>query len=120
MKKTIIIVIGVVLVLAIAGGLYFWYAMQQPLYTPGMVREGAHCDVVVLDPPRKGAGPIVVTAATRLRPKRILLISCHPATLARDLKTLAEHGYVPRCIQPIDMFPHTWHVEAVALCEPKG
>ena len=87
---------------------------------PGMVREGAHCDVVVLDPPRKGAGPIVVTAATRLRPKRILLISCHPATLARDLKTLAEYGYVARRIQPIDMFPHTWHVEAVALCEPKG
>ncbi|NIR02519.1 MAG: 23S rRNA (uracil-5-)-methyltransferase RumA, partial [Gemmatimonadales bacterium] len=48
------------------------------------------------------------------------LVSCHPATLARDLKTLSELGYHPRRIQPIDMFPQTWHVEAVALCEPEG
>ena len=83
-----------------------------------LVREDGHCDVLVLDPPRKGCGPIVSVAATRLRPRRILLISCHPATLARDLKTLAEHGYRPRRLQPIDMFPHTWHVETVAVCEP--
>jgi 23S rRNA (uracil1939-C5)-methyltransferase len=84
---------------------------------PNMAREGGRCDVLVLDPPRKGCGPIVSVAATRLRPRRILLISCDPATLARDLKTLAAHGYPPKRIQPIDMFPHTWHVEAVAVCE---
>jgi 23S rRNA (uracil1939-C5)-methyltransferase len=74
-------------------------------------------DIVVLDPPRKGCGPIVTALVARLRPRRIILISCHPATLARDLKSLAEHGYPCRRVQPVDMFPQTWHVEAVAVCE---
>ena len=74
--------------------------------------------VVVLDPPRKGCGPIVTALVAKLRPRRIILISCHPATLARDLKSLAEHGYPCRRVQPVDMFPQTWHVEAVAVCEP--
>ncbi len=87
---------------------------------PEMVHEGGRCDVLVLDPPRRGCGPLVSVAATRLRPHRLLLISCDPATLARDLKTLSEHGYAPTRLQPIDMFPHTWHVETVALCEPRG
>jgi 23S rRNA (uracil1939-C5)-methyltransferase len=73
--------------------------------------------VIVLDPPRKGCGPIVCASAARLTPRRIILVSCHPATLARDLKCLAEHGYLARKVQPVDMFPQTWHVEAVALCE---
>jgi len=74
-------------------------------------------DVVVLDPPRKGCGPIVTALVAKLKPRRIILISCHPATLARDLKSLAEHGYPCRRVQPVDMFPQTWHVEAVAVCE---
>jgi 23S rRNA (uracil1939-C5)-methyltransferase len=74
-------------------------------------------DIVVLDPPRKGCGPIVLAQVAKLQPRRIILISCHPATLARDLKNLATHGYAPRRLQPVDMFPQTWHVEAVALCE---
>jgi 23S rRNA (uracil1939-C5)-methyltransferase len=77
-------------------------------------------DLVVLDPPRKGCGPIVAALVAKLRPGRIILISCHPATLARDLKSLAEHGYPCRRVQPIDMFPQTWHVEAVAVCEAAG
>ncbi len=83
-----------------------------------LVREGGHCDVLVLDPPRRGCGPLVSVAATRLRPRRILMVSCDPATLARDLKTLAAHGYPPQRLQPLDMFPHTWHVETVAVCAP--
>ncbi|MFB3880336.1 MAG: class I SAM-dependent RNA methyltransferase [Armatimonadota bacterium] len=75
-------------------------------------------DVVVLDPPRKGCGPVVAALVAKLRPRRIILVSCHPATLARDLKSFAEHGYPCRRVQPIDMFPQTWHVEAVAVCEP--
>jgi len=75
-------------------------------------------DVVVLDPPRKGCGPIVAALVAKLRPRRIILVSCHPATLARDLKSFAEQGYPCRRVQPIDMFPQTWHVEAVAVCEP--
>jgi len=87
---------------------------------PEMAREGGRCSVIVLDPPRRGCGPVVTTTATRLRPRRIVLISCHPATLARDLKGLAEHGYQPMKLQPVDMFPHTWHVETVAVCERRG
>jgi 23S rRNA (uracil1939-C5)-methyltransferase len=82
-----------------------------------MAEEGWRADVIVMNPPRKGCGPIVCASAAKLRPKRIILISCHPATLARDLKSLAEFGYVCRRVQPVDMFPQTWHVEAVALCE---
>jgi len=74
-------------------------------------------EVIVLDPPRKGCGPRVCEAAARLRPRRIILVSCHPATLARDLKSLGEHGYAVRRVQPVDMFPQTWHVEVVGVCE---
>jgi 23S rRNA (uracil1939-C5)-methyltransferase len=84
---------------------------------PRLGERGFRADVVVLDPPRKGCGPVVCEAAARLRPRRILLVSCHPATLARDLKLLAGHGYPARRLQPVDMFPQTWHVEAVAVCE---
>jgi 23S rRNA (uracil1939-C5)-methyltransferase len=76
-------------------------------------------DIVVIDPPRRGCGPIVAALVAKLRPRRIILVSCHPATLARDLKSLAEHGYPCRRLQPIDIFPQTWHVEAVAVCEPE-
>jgi len=84
---------------------------------PRLAERDLRPDVIVLDPPRKGCGAIVCAAAARLRPRRILLISCHPATLARDLKSLAEQGYPARRLQPVDMFPQTWHVEAVAVCE---
>jgi 23S rRNA (uracil1939-C5)-methyltransferase len=84
---------------------------------PRLAERGRRADVVVLDPPRKGCGPVVCEAAARLQPRRILLVSCHPATLARDLKLLAGHGYPARRLQPVDMFPQTWHVEALALCE---
>ncbi len=76
-----------------------------------------NADLIILDPPRKGCGPIVTAYVVKLKPRRIILVSCHPATLARDLKSLAEHGYPCHRIQPIDMFPQTWHVEAVGVCE---
>ncbi len=84
---------------------------------PRLAHREVQADIVVLDPPRKGCGAIVCEAAAKLGPRRILLVSCHPATLARDLRTLTDHGYAVRRLQPVDMFPHTWHVEAVALCE---
>ncbi len=83
-----------------------------------MAERGQRADIIVLDPPRRGCGPIVCASAARLRPRRIILVSCDPATLARDLKHLAEHGCFPQRVQPLDMFPQTWHVEAVALCQP--
>jgi 23S rRNA (uracil1939-C5)-methyltransferase len=89
-------------------------------YLARLVERTKSADIVVLDPPRKGCGPIVCALTARLQPRRILLVSCNPATLARDLKSLSEHGYSARRVQPVDMFPQTWHVETVVLCERSG
>jgi len=94
------------------------YERKVERILPRFAERDWRVDVIVLDPPRKGCGPIVCAAVARLNPRRIILISCHPATLARDLKSLASLGYPVRRLQPLDMFPHTWHVEAAALCEP--
>ena len=93
------------------------YERKVQRILPSWVEQKRKADVVILDPPRKGCGPIVLAHVAKLRPRRIVLVSCQPATLARDLKTLSELGYPPTRLQPIDMFPQTWHIETVALCE---
>ena len=70
---------------------------------------------VILDPPRTGCGPGVMENLSQLKPKTILYISCHPVTLARDLKPLSEAGYKLDSVQAFDMFPQTDHVETVAV-----
>jgi tRNA/tmRNA/rRNA uracil-C5-methylase (TrmA/RlmC/RlmD family) len=75
-------------------------------------------DLVVLDPPRAGAGAEVVVAITERRPRRVAYVSCDPATLARDLRTFAEHGYGLADLRAFDLFPHTHHVESLAVLEP--
>ncbi|MBK1788747.1 class I SAM-dependent RNA methyltransferase [Prauserella cavernicola] len=72
-------------------------------------------EVVVLDPPRKGAGREVVKSIVEAQPERIVYVACDPAALARDVATLAEHGFHLRCLRAFDAFPMTHHVECVAL-----
>jgi 23S rRNA (uracil1939-C5)-methyltransferase len=73
--------------------------------------------LAVLDPPREGVGPEVVAALARLAVQRIVYVSCDPATLARDVKDMLLAGYVLREVQPVDLFPQTYHIESVAWLE---
>jgi 23S rRNA (uracil1939-C5)-methyltransferase len=82
-----------------------------------IVSNGPAADVVVLDPPRKGCDESLLRAVAAMAPKRIVYVSCDPVTLARDLQILDQLGHKTREIQPVDMFPHTVHVEAVAKLE---
>jgi len=71
--------------------------------------------VVLVDPPRSGMHPKVIQQIAKLSPRRIVYVSCNPSTQARDVKLLAESGYELKMVQPVDMFPHTDHIEAVVL-----
>lgn len=82
-----------------------------------MAEEGDHADVVFMDPPRSGSTERFLLSLSELAPKRIVYISCNPETQARDLEYLCGRGYAVRKIQPIDMFPHTNHVETIVLLE---
>ncbi|WKZ69535.1 MAG: 23S rRNA (uracil(1939)-C(5))-methyltransferase RlmD [Melioribacteraceae bacterium] len=72
-------------------------------------------DVVITDPPRAGMNPKTINDVIELSPKKIVYVSCNPATQARDIKMLVESGYKLIKIRPVDMFPHTFHIENVAL-----
>ncbi|MFK0015482.1 class I SAM-dependent RNA methyltransferase [Streptomyces sp. NPDC091027] len=76
------------------------------------------CDLVVLDPPRAGAGKQTVRHVAGLSARRIAYVACDPAALARDLGYFAEAGYKPRTLRVFDLFPMTHHVECVAILEP--
>ena len=81
--------------------------------------KGRSFDVTVLDPPRKGCTQESLDYALKLTKGKIIYVSCNPETLARDLMYLSKNGYKVRKIQPVDMFPHTDHVECVCLIERK-
>lgn len=84
---------------------------------PKLYAEGLKPDVIVCDPVRAGCSEDVLTAAAGMAPRRIVYVSCNPATLARDIARLRPLGYTLRKVQPVDMFPQTMHVECVALLE---
>ncbi|WP_346356272.1 23S rRNA (uracil(1939)-C(5))-methyltransferase RlmD [Azotosporobacter soli] len=84
---------------------------------PKLVKSGVRPDVIVVDPPRAGCAQPVLEMFAAMQPERIVYVSCNPASLARDLAILAEQGYKTAKIQPVDMFPQTFHVESVALLE---
>ncbi len=80
----------------------------------------SHPDLIILDPPRNGLHHKVVSDVINISPSKIVYVSCNPATQARDCKILTEFGYEIEEIQPVDMFPHTTHVESVAKISKKS
>lgn len=74
-------------------------------------------DVVFLDPPRTGCSDTLLRALINVKPKKIVYVSCNPTTLARDIRKLEDYDIVS--IQPLDMFPNTFHLETVAFLERK-
>ena len=78
-------------------------------------RQGVHPDVVVVDPPRKGLNADTIEALYRMSPRRIVYVSCDPATLARDVALLKPHGYTLQTVTAADLFPRCAHVETVVL-----
>jgi len=101
-----------------------WNATGLPHVTFGASQAGeaipsldVRSPIVVLDPPRSGLEEGAAAALMNLEPRRIVYVSCDPASLARDVKLLGEHGYRLGAVQPVDMFPQTCHVECVAVLD---
>ena len=78
-----------------------------------LAAEGLHPDIVMLDPPRKGCDEATLSAVVRMAPRRVVYVSCNPATAARDAAWLEQNGYHAEKVQPVDLFPRTKHVEAI-------
>ena len=78
-----------------------------------LAAEGLHPDIVMLDPPRKGCDEATLSAVVRMAPRRVVYVSCNPATAARDAAWLEKNGYHAEKVQPVDLFPRTKHVECV-------
>jgi len=88
-------------------------AQSAESFLGGMARDPRHALTVVLDPPRAGCEPDVLRSLLSLRPSPLIYVSCDPGTLARDLAILSKGGYRLQEVQPVDLFPHTPHIETV-------
>ena len=77
-------------------------------------------DVIVVDPPRKGLSADVIEAMVRMAPQRIVYVSCDPATLARDVRSLTQQGYALTHAEAVDLFPRCAHVETIVLLQKKN
>ena len=97
-----------------------FYVGKAEEVVPKLYSEGKTANVVVVDPPRKGCDEKVLDTIVSMKPDRVVYVSCNPSTLARDLAYLDERGYKCVEIQPVDMFPHTMHVECCAKIVKKS
>ncbi|MDQ0340079.1 tRNA (uracil-5-)-methyltransferase/23S rRNA (uracil1939-C5)-methyltransferase [Caldalkalibacillus uzonensis] len=89
-------------------------------WLPRWVKEGWHPDVIVVDPPRTGCDKRLLETIIAVKPKRLVYVSCNPSTLAKDSNKLLQSGFRLQYVQPVDMFPHTSHVECVSQIVGKG
>lgn len=96
----------------------FFAGDMKDILTEDFIHEHGSPDVIITDPPRAGMHPDVVNVILQTAPQRIVYVSCNPATQARDLQLL-DPKYKVKAVQPVDMFPHTYHVENVVLLERK-
>ncbi len=95
---------------------HFFAGDMKDIFTDSFIRDNGKPDVIITDPPRAGMHARVVDQILKIAPGRIVYVSCNPATQARDVELLGRSYRITR-IQPVDMFPHTHHVENVALLE---
>ncbi|MBI0580327.1 23S rRNA (uracil(1939)-C(5))-methyltransferase RlmD [Neobacillus cucumis] len=93
---------------------------EAEVVIPKWYKEGNTADVLVVDPPRKGCDEALLQTIIEMKPKKVVYVSCNPATLARDLRILEDGGYKTIEVQPVDMFPQTTHVENVAMLMQKN
>ena len=84
-----------------------------------MGKENKKIDAIIVDPPRKGCDSKLLDTIDEMKINKMIYVSCDPATLARDLKIMVEKGYDIKLVQPVDMFPHTSHIETVCLLSKK-
>jgi 23S rRNA (uracil1939-C5)-methyltransferase len=96
----------------------FYVGDMKEIFTEDFIRKNGQPDVIITDPPRDGMHKKVVGQLLDVNPKRIIYVSCNPATQARDLALMNEHYKVTK-VQPVDMFPQTFHVENVVLLEKR-
>jgi len=96
-----------------------YYCDDASDFMKKMVKDKINIDVVFVDPPRAGCDKRFLDSLVYLKPKKIVYISCNVATQARDVKLLVEKGYKYSNVQPVDMFPNTYHVETIILLEKK-
>ncbi len=94
-----------------------FHAADAGKLMPELYKKGLRPDIIVVDPVRAGCSEEVLNAAAGMDPKKIVYISCNPATFARDARILKTKGYEIKKVQPVDMFPQTMHIETVALIE---
>ena len=100
------------------GNTLFFAGDMKDILTPDFIRTHGRPDVIITDPPRAGMHPDVVDVILQAEPRRIVYVSCNPATQARDLQLL-DAKYRVTHVQPVDMFPHTYHVENVVRLEKR-
>lgn len=84
---------------------------------PKLYQQGYKADVVVVDPPRKGCDETLLDTVVKMQVKKVIYVSCNPSTMARDLRFLEDKGYKTVEVQPVDLFPHTYHVEVIVKLE---